>query len=111
MTAGDQLKGWKDIARYLGVETRTAQRYVKRGLPIRRTDPIRGAVYAVKVELQAWRDGLATAKGPVVPPRLSVHALLTLSEPLPAGRYVMSIAVTEHPIEIYDSIRRAVAEL
>lgn len=96
MTADDQLHGWKDIARHLGVQVRTAQRYERRGLPIRRNDAIRGGVYAVKAELQAWRDGFGSAAGPTTPPLTSWHGMVTLSEPLAPGRYVVSLALTAH---------------
>lgn len=96
MTADDQLHGWKDIARHLGVQVRTAQRYEKRGLPIRRNDAIQGGVYAVKAELQVWRDGFGPGVGSPMTPITAWHAMLTLSEPLAPGRYVVSIALTEH---------------
>ena len=96
MTADDQLHGWKDISRHLGVQVRTAQRYEKRGLPIRRNDAIRGGVYAVKAELQVWRDGFGSSAGSAVTPITAWHAMVTLSEPLAPGRYVVSIALTGH---------------
>lgn len=95
MTADDQLHGWKDIARYLGVEVRTAQRHERRGLPIRRNHSVGGRVYAVKAEMQAWRDGFSATPTSRTEPGLVWHALVTLNEPLPAGRFVLSIALTE----------------
>lgn len=50
------LTGWKDIANYLGMGVRTAQRYeLQFGLPIRRpAGKERGSVVATKAELDAW---------------------------------------------------------
>jgi hypothetical protein len=86
MTAQDQLHGWKDIAAFLGRTVRTVQRWQRLGLPIRRVEALSGGVYAVKSELQQWRDGAAGR-----PVRLS--ATLLLREPLPPGRYTVLIEV------------------
>jgi len=50
------LKGWKEIAKYLGAGVRSVQRYERAGtLPIRRpTGQSRGAVFATKSELDTW---------------------------------------------------------
>lgn len=96
MTADDQLYGWKDISKFLGVEVRTAQRYEKRCLPIRRNDAVHGRVYAVKAELQAWRDGVSAGVSERARPIAAVHAMLTLPGALPPGRYVVTICLTEH---------------
>ena len=96
MTAEDQLHGWKDVSRFLGIEVRTAQRYEKRGLPIRRNAATRGGVYAIKSELQAWRDGRESEMSGNSRPVAEWHAMVTFAEPLPPGRYVMSILMTEH---------------
>ncbi len=49
------LKGWKDVAKYLGCGVRTVQRWEKLGMPVRR--PIKGkrsAVMAITEELAGW---------------------------------------------------------
>lgn len=49
------LKGWKDIAKYLGCGVRTVQRWEKLSLPVRRpTKGKRAAVVALSEELDAW---------------------------------------------------------
>ena len=90
MTAEDQLHGWKEIAAYLGRTVRTAQRWERRGLPIRRVNPITGGVYAVKTELQAWRDGPApdTSRASAPP---DWRGVVSLSQPVPPGRYVITL--------------------
>jgi len=50
-----RLETWGEIATYLGVEIRTAQRWEKRmALPVRRLDGGQ-AVYALADDLDAWR--------------------------------------------------------
>ena len=54
MTEGRIYRGWKAIARRLGVSVRTARRYEKEhGLPVRR----RGTVYVTQAELAEWEEG------------------------------------------------------
>jgi CheY-like chemotaxis protein len=49
------LKGWKDIAKYLGTGVRTAQRWELVGLPVRRPSPgRRAAVVALTEDLDSW---------------------------------------------------------
>lgn len=49
------LKGWKDMAKYLGCGIRTVQRWEKLGMPVRRpTKGPRSAVMAITEELAAW---------------------------------------------------------
>ena len=49
------LKGWKDIAKYLGCGIRTVQRWQVLGLPVRRpAHRRRSAVVAVSEDLDAW---------------------------------------------------------
>jgi len=56
------LKGWKDIAKYLGCGVRTIQRWEKLGLPVRRpTEGLRSAVVAISEEIDAWVKGRARA--------------------------------------------------
>ena len=52
------LKGWKDIAKYLGCGVRTVQRWEKLGMPVRRpTKGKRSAVIAITEELATWLKG------------------------------------------------------
>lgn len=49
------LKGWKDIAKYLGCGLRTAQRWESLGLPVRRpAHQLRSAVVALTKDIDAW---------------------------------------------------------
>jgi CheY-like chemotaxis protein len=49
------LKGWKEIAKYLGVGVRTVQRWEVLGLPVRRPSRRRrSAVVAVRADLDSW---------------------------------------------------------
>ncbi len=51
-----ELASWKDIADYLAINTRTAQKWEKtRGLPVRRFAGQKGRVAAVPEELDRWR--------------------------------------------------------
>jgi len=52
---GALLSSWKEIAAYLGVTVRTAQKWeIQRGLPVRRLPGGRGRVVASVCELSAW---------------------------------------------------------
>ena len=52
------LKGWKDIAKYLGCGLRTAQRWEGMGLPVRRpAHQQRSAVVALTEDIDAWVKG------------------------------------------------------
>lgn len=55
---GDQLDSWKEIATYLRRGVRTVQRWEREaGLPVRRlATEKRGAVYAYRAEIDAWRE-------------------------------------------------------
>ena len=55
------LKGWKDIAKYLGTAVRTVQRWELLGLPIRRPTPGRRA--AVVALTEDWMDGSGSEPG------------------------------------------------
>lgn len=49
------LRGWKDIAAYLGTSQRSAQRFAAElNLPVHRTGRVHGAVSAFTSELDAW---------------------------------------------------------
>jgi hypothetical protein len=56
--APDLLDSWKEIARYLGREVRTVQRWEKsEHLPVHRhIHQKNGSIYAFKNELDAWRE-------------------------------------------------------
>ena len=49
------LRGWKDVAGYLGVSVRTAQRLAEQaGLPVHRTGHLKGGLSASQEALDAW---------------------------------------------------------
>jgi len=51
-----ELTSWKEIADYLGITVRTAQKWEKtRGLPVNRTAGTRGRISALTGELDAWK--------------------------------------------------------
>ena len=51
-----ELTSWKEIAHYLGVNLRTAQRWEReRALPVRRFPGRRGRVASTTSSLDAWR--------------------------------------------------------
>jgi len=52
-----QLHSWKEIAHYLGVTERTAQKWEReRGLPVHRMPGEKGRVVAWLDELDRWRS-------------------------------------------------------
>ncbi len=52
---GRQLSSWKEIAAYLGVSVRTAQKWeMERGLPVRRLPGGRGMVIIGVADIDAW---------------------------------------------------------
>lgn len=57
MSGSDQLKGWKEIAAFLRVSERTAQRWEQeRGVPVRRLPGAgKDSVFAVSDGLEAWQ--------------------------------------------------------
>lgn len=57
LTAARELSTWQEVAVYLGVSVRTAQKWeVSRGLPIRRSVGDRARVRARTDELDAWQQ-------------------------------------------------------
>ena len=79
MNSAEQLESWKAIARYLKRSVRTARRWEQtQGLPVHRS---LGAVFAPRLELDAWRE--AQERAPVLPP----------AAPESAGPSPVSIAV------------------
>lgn len=53
--ADELLRGWKEIARFLGTSERSAQRLVADGLPIRRRGGPHSVVTAFPEELREWQ--------------------------------------------------------
>jgi len=52
-----ELTSWKEIAHYLGVNVRTAQKWERdRGLPVRRRAGPRGRISADTASVNAWRE-------------------------------------------------------
>jgi hypothetical protein len=52
--SGKILRSWKEIASYLGVGIRTAQRWTRRGLPVRRPGSSRTAVLGFADDIDRW---------------------------------------------------------
>ena len=76
------LVGWKQIAQYLGIGVRTAQRWELLGLPVRRPrSRLRSAVLVDTDDIKAWvsqcSDGRnpLNPRGPAVTPNLQVDPL------------------------------------
>jgi hypothetical protein len=82
----DQLESWKEIAAFLGRDQRTAMRWEKQGMPVRRVPPggTRGRVFASKAEISRWRDG--QTEPDVVP-----KAVGPATQPAPAKRFAFPI--------------------
>ena len=60
---GGLLSSWKEIAAYLGVNVRTAQKWeAERGLPVRRLPGGRGRVMASVEEMDAWLEAPRNAE-------------------------------------------------
>ena len=58
-----ELSSWKQIAQYLDVNVRTAQKWEReRGLPIRRRHGARGRVSTNAVAVDAWKKRAATSE-------------------------------------------------
>lgn len=59
------LEGWKDVAKHLGCGVRTAQRWERLGMPVRRPGSgRRSAVLAISEELDAWLNDFAPGGRP-----------------------------------------------
>ncbi len=69
--ASSRLDGWKDIARYLGRDPRTAQRWEREGLPVFRDG---GKVAAYTADLDRWRASRVTGQPHVPAPQDSPGA-------------------------------------
>jgi hypothetical protein len=67
-TPSTPLNSWKDIAEYLKVTERTAQRYeAGENLPVHRMPGKKGRVYAFPAELDAWKESQSSSGLPRVP--------------------------------------------
>lgn len=77
MPVSHELSSWKEIAQFLGVSIRTAQKWEKDlGLPIRRI-PGTQSVFAISDELSRWKFALDVqppAVQPKPPPLISIPA-------------------------------------
>jgi len=58
------LNSWKEIASHMGRGVRTVQRWEAYGLPVRRVNGNRGAVIAIRSEIDAWFATREAAKAP-----------------------------------------------
>jgi len=88
---GRTLNGWKQIARYLDVSVRTAQRWERvAGLPVQRLRAGRGAVCGVPAELNAWflgshpNTGASMVSVPLAAATTSVPPVPQVSAAVPA---------------------------
>ena len=73
----DILNGWKEIARYVGRDTRTVERWEKlRGLPVRRVPGSgRATVYALIAELDEWLESSKSEEADVAPDNRGVDSI------------------------------------
>ncbi len=79
-----ELVGWKEIADYLRLNTRTAQKWEEeKGLPVRRYPGEKGRVYAYADEIEAWKEGRAAVTVPPWWRRKLVLVALALWAALP----------------------------
>jgi hypothetical protein len=64
----DRLDSWQEIADYLGRDVRTARRWERLGLPVRRVGGNRGrSVFAHRSELDAWLTSAGAGSAPAAP--------------------------------------------
>ena len=60
-----ELVGWKEIAEYLRLNTRTAQKWEsEKELPVHRYPGEKGRVYAYADEIEAWKEGHGAVNAP-----------------------------------------------
>jgi phage terminase Nu1 subunit (DNA packaging protein) len=69
-----ELKGWKDIAEFLGQPVATAQRWAKSGMPVRRSGRY---VVSSPEELSRWLGAESGSDEPVQIARTGTDDLLT----------------------------------
>jgi hypothetical protein len=85
----DQLESWKEIATFIDRDQRTAMRWAKQGMPVRRVPPDspRGRVFGSKTEISRWLEGQPE-------PDTAPAALNTVTQPGPAKRFAMPIVAS-----------------
>ncbi len=73
MVGNGFLHGWKDIAAFLHVSVRTAQRWEREsGLPVRRIQARRGhSAFAAEADLRAWLEAAPPRERSPRPPSAS----------------------------------------
>ena len=82
------LTGWKQIARYLGIGVRTAQRWELLGLPVRRpSSRLRSAVLVNTDDVKAWVSQCSDGRNPRYPRAPAITPNLDVS---PLSRRVLS---------------------
>src|SRR5437899_10202048 len=60
-----ELRGWKQIAHYLGVTERTAQVWEQSArMPVHHLPGSKGRVFAIDSELNAWKFGVRKTSDP-----------------------------------------------
>jgi len=93
----ERLGSWKEIAAYLGVEVRTAQRWERsEGLPIHRHAHVeRGTVHAYRDELDKWRLRRLKPPGRVLRWRWLIAAAAALAL---AGAVIVWLVVLKSPV-------------
>ena len=76
--ASTRLDSWKEIAAYLKRDVTTVRRWEKReGLPVHRHQHDKqGSVYALIVEIDAWREGRTHRAQSQAPPALTLQAVV-----------------------------------
>lgn len=87
----DVIRGWGEIAKYLGVEIRTAQRYErKRDLPVLRAHNAgpKAPVFALRSALDRWRIGSDMSENP---PSLGFHLSGAADIALPVLKRIVSM--------------------
>jgi hypothetical protein len=85
-TAARHLNSWKEIATYLEINVRTAQKWEReRSMPVKRLPGARGPVSANAAELDVWRNSVRQAEQTTVPspaprkPKMWVWAALIVA--------------------------------
>lgn len=114
------LSSWKEIAAYLGVSVRAAQKWEReRGLPVRRLPGKRSGVSASRDELAAWRQSAGASSGtgrPSLSPRwwlsagllLFISALSILLLARPPRTYPASFRVDQGALVVLDHSGREI---
>jgi hypothetical protein len=97
-----KLEGWKQIAPYLRVCQKTAQKWeLRQRMPVHHLPGFRGQVYAQSEELDAWKlTDLAPAFSRTVTVRLPEDVLTTL-RPLIEQRFTSMQEFVSHAVAQY----------